>query len=226
MLHEDILLLALDDETGVVPFGSMYQYGMAGGIVTELVLSRRITLTKQKKSMLVDVVKATQTGDPLLDEVLERMRTAKRRASLQTWISRIAQTRKLQARVAARLRDRGVLRSEEGRVLLFFRRTTWPTQNPAPEHDLVERIREAIRGDGVVDGRTATIIAIAKSCDLLKLHMEKSELKARKQRIDDIVSGNVVGEAAREAIEAVQAAMIATSAAITAATTAATIVNT
>ena len=54
----------------------------------------------------------------------------------------------------------------------------------------------------------------------LKLHFEKSELKARKQRIEDIASGNVVGDAAREAIEAVQAAMIATSAAITAATTA------
>jgi hypothetical protein len=52
------------------------------------------------------------TGEPRLDDVLDRMRTAKHRASLQTWISRIAHTPKLRDRVAGRLRDRGVLRGD------------------------------------------------------------------------------------------------------------------
>lgn len=222
MLHEEILLLALDNEKGTAPFGSMYTYGMAGGIITELVLRGRLRLEKVKKSLLVDVALRTQTGEPLLDEVLEKVATAKRRASIQTWVSRIAQTRKLHERVANRLRDRGVLRREEGRVLLFFPRKTWPTQDEAPERALVNRIVAAIRGSGSVDGRTATIIALAKSARVLEPHLEKGELKARKERIEEIVNGNVVGDATQEAIEAVAAAMIATSTAITVATMAAT----
>lgn len=220
LLHEEILLLALDDEKGT-PKASMYQYGMAGGVLTELVVRRRIELQTVKKSLLANVAQRTQTGDPLLDEVLERIRTAKRRASLQTWVGRVAHTRKFTERVATRLRDRGVLRFEEGRVLLFFRRNTWPTQNPAPERELVRRIRSAIHGDGTVDPRTATVIALAKSCALLPLHFDKAELKARKGRIDAIVNGNVAGAAATEAIQAVTAAMVATSTAVTAATVAA-----
>lgn len=222
MLHEEILLLALDNEKGTARFGSMHAYGMAGGIITELVLSGRLRLEKVKKTLLVDVVQRTQTGDPVLDEALEKMATAKRRASIQTWVSRIAQTRKLHERVATRLRDRGVLRREEGRVLLFFPRDTWPTHDEAPERALVQRIHEAIRGDGMVDGRTATIIALAKAGGVLDAHLEKGEMKARKERIEAIVNGNLVGDATRAAIEAVTAAMIATSTAITAATIAST----
>lgn len=222
MLHEEILLLALDDVKGVVPFGTMHTYGMAGGILTELLLGGSLRVERVKKSLIIDMADDRSTGDPVLDDVLVRIRSAKRRASLNTWVSHVAGISRLQERVAEGLHDRGILRSEEGRVLLFFRRQTWPEQDTAPEAALMHRIRAAIEGEGEVDARTATTIALAKACDILKLNFERSELKARKKRIEAIVNGNVVGDAAREAIEAVMAVMIATSTALTAATIAST----
>jgi hypothetical protein len=222
MLHEEILLLALDDVKGTVPLGTMHAYGMAGGIMTELLLRGSITVERVKKSLMVDVADDRPTGDALLDDVLTRIRSTKRRASLNTWVTRVAGTKMLEERVADGLRDLGILRREERRMLLFFRRTTWPEQDGAPKTDLLYRICAAVEADGAVDPRTATVIALAKACGLLRLNFAKADLKAHKERIEDIVSGNAVGDAAREAVEAVTAAMIATSAAVTAATTAAT----
>jgi hypothetical protein len=223
LLHEELLLLALDDDKGTAQFGSMHTYGMAGGIVTELVLRRRIRLEKVKKSLLIDVADPEPTGNAPLDDVLQQIVEAKRRASVQTWVARIAQRRGLVEGTAEALGERGILRREEGRFLRFFRRTTWPSEDAAPEQALVARMRAAIDGDDQVDGRTATIIALAKASGILGQHVDKAVLKRRKQRIEEIAKGNVVGDATREAIEAVTAAMIATTAAVSAATTAAAV---
>ena len=60
-----------------------------------------------------------------------------------------------------------------------------------------------------IDPRTVVIISLAKSADLLKMVFDKKELKIRKQRIEEIINGEVVGKATAEAIQAMQAAVMA-----------------
>ena len=53
--------------------------------------------------------------------------------------------------------------------------------------------------------------ALSNATGLLKKIIDKKQLKARKQRIEDLSKGQVVGKATKEAVEAVQAAiMVAT----------------
>lgn len=219
-MYEEMMLLALHDERGTTPFGSMHGYALAGAILAELLLRGAVELETVKKSRLV-VAGGTLTGDALLDDCLARVRTAKRRASAQTWVSRFSQTKDLHRRVAERLRQKGVLRLEEGKFLLVFTRRQYPTVNPAPEKELLERVRHAIESDEPVEPRTAVALSLARATGLLQPHFDKALLKERKARLESLENGEglmLAGEATRAALEAAAAA-IATMAAVTVVTT-------
>src|SRR5687768_5293255 len=113
-LYEEVLLLALDDVRGTATVGSTHSYALGGAILAELLLAGAVTIEQQKKTKLLVYGRQTSaTGnDPLLSDALERVRNAKRRASLQTWVSRFAGIKGLQKRIAERLRQKGVLRYE------------------------------------------------------------------------------------------------------------------
>lgn len=86
-------------------------------------------------------------------------------------------------------------------------------------------MREAIFTDHEdVDPRTVVLVSLAKSTGLLGTVFDRKELKARKDRIERLVAGEVAGEAARKVIEEMQtlAAIVATTVAVSAATSAAT----
>ena len=219
-LHEEILLLTLKDEKGTPAWGH-YTFALAGAVLTELVLEGRVRLEeRRRRKPLVDLVSATMIGDPVLDDALRKVRTAKRRATAGSWIQRWARGRLLHE-TARRLVQRGILRIEEKRVLLVFSRTAYPEMDPGPEERLIERMRAAIFGDDEVDARTAAVISLAGVADLLKPIFGK-ELKNRKDRLKALAEGDAVAEVTRAALQAVQAAVVAATAASAAATTAAT----
>ena len=119
-LHEEMLLLALRDEEGTTVCGSNCLLAMGGGIAGELWLARRIGIEASRKK-LVDLENPKVFGDEVLDEGVGRLVNAKRRASLQTWISRFSRLPRLKHRAAEGLCRRGVLREDVGKILLIFR---------------------------------------------------------------------------------------------------------
>ena len=209
LLHEQILLLALRDEEGTIAPGTMYQYAIAGAILAELLLLNRIRLDSGKRK-LVEVISPRPVGDPVSDECLKKIRDAKRRASLKTWVTRFASIRRLNHRIAERLCQRGILRADEGKVLLVFTRKIYPEVDPAPERELIEQLREAIftENEGI-EPRTVVLASLARSSNLLRIVFDKKELRRRKARLERIVNGEITGKAAQEAIEAMQAAVMA-----------------
>ena len=153
-LHEEILLLALRDEAGTVEFGSMHEFALGGAILAELLMRRRVRLDG-RKGKYVEVVDSGSLGDAIVDECLQKIRHAKRRAAVNAWVSRFASIRNLTRRVAERLCERGILRADQGKVLLVFSRKIYPEANPLPERELIGRLREAIRSDAAdIDPRT------------------------------------------------------------------------
>jgi Golgi phosphoprotein 3 len=207
-LHEEVVLLAHKNEQGT-PAGAMNAQALAGAIVTELILAERIVLEPRRRGKpLVDLVRATQTGDPVLDDALNRIRTAKRRASVDQWVSRFARAETLHA-TARRLSRRGILRVEDKRVLLVFNRTVYPEIDPWPERVLIQRLEEAIFGDGEVDARVAVLVALADATGLLKVPFPTKALRGRKKRIKELAEGAGVTDVARATVEAVRAAVAA-----------------
>ena len=208
-LHEEIMLLALRDEEGTIASGTMYQYAIGAAILAELLLNKRIAVEESRRKKLVNLISSQPLGEPLIDQCLEKISNAKRRASLQTWVLRFSGVKNLKHRVARQLCERGILRADEDKILLLFTRKTYPEVNPEPERKLIERLRQAIFTDSRdIDPRTVVLVSLANSTGLLKVVFDKKKLKGRKARIKEIIDGEITGKAAKEAIQAMQAAVM------------------
>ncbi len=208
-LHEEILLLALRDEKGTIAAGTMYQYAISGAILSELLINKRIEIKKFKNKKLVNLINSTHVGDPLIDECLKKISGAKRRATLQNWVSRFAGIKNLKHLVAQQLCKRGILRIDEDKVLLLFTRKVYPEVNPEPEKKIIERLHKAIfTGTDSIDPKTIILISLADSSNLLKVIFDKKKLKKQKKRIEQIINGEIIGKATKEAIEAIRAAVV------------------
>ena len=206
-LHEEIMLLALHNEKGTIAT-SYPGYVIAGAVLAELLLDGRISVDSTRKQS-VQLRNTNPTGEPIIDACLTKMRMAKRRASLKSWVSRLGNIKNLKHRVAQQLCKRGILRASEDALLFAFTRKVYPEINSAPEREIVERMRTAIfTDDNSLDPRTVVLISLASGVDLLGKTFGRKEIRGRKKRIKQIVNGEMTGNATKEVIEACQAAMM------------------
>ena len=223
-LYEEILLLELDDQKGTPAQVAYLNTEMAGAILAELVMSGHLSIEAGKKKLVHRVVGAPRLSDPILSEALKLVKAAKKPRKAQDWVQKFAGMKDLKNRAARGLVKKGVLKEGTGKVLFLFTRTIFPESNPGPEQDLRRRLEKAIFSDiQEVEPGTIVVLALANATGLIKKLFDKKELKARKQRIENLVSGQFVGAATRGAVEAIQAALMV--AAIMPAITVATITS-
>ena len=214
MLHlfEEVMLLALRDKQGTIVSGTRYEYATSGAILAELLLTKRIHISHTRKKAHVGVMNPSLTGDLLLDQCLETIRNSKKVRSLEDWVSRFAGIKHLKHRIAARLCSKGILRADEKKVMLLFTQKIYPEVNPEPEREVIEKLRRAIfEASGSVEERTSVLVSLANATGLLEITFGAKALKTRQRRIEEITHGEVLGQAARDAIEAVETAQTITS---------------
>ncbi len=209
-LHEEIMLLALRDREGTVFSGTHVQLRDRGGRpgrAPDGEADRRRSRQERRIRQGPEPGAGRRPPDRRMPRPSSRGRrgatssrpgsrsSPKRKTSNTGWRSSLVR--------------RGILRIDEDKVLGIFTRKIYPEIDPGPERELIERLRQAIFGDiGEVDPRTAVLLSLAKSADLLKLVFEKKQLKGRKARIEQVVNGEMTGKATQEAIQAVQAAIL------------------
>lgn len=223
-LHEQVMLLALRDEKGTIESrAGWYSLAMGGALLSDLMLAECIRIDGGKKK-LVERADGRALDERILDECLDLVVTAKRRRSAQDWVGRFSRVRRLRHRVAEGLCRRGILKDDEDKVLLLFRRKIYPTLDPGPERRLVQKLRRAIFEESkTLNPRTSILVALANATGLIHAHFSKKELKPRKKRLERIGKGDLASGATRDAVQAAQAAaLIATTAAITASVAAST----
>ena len=222
-LHHELMLLILDDLKGSL-HGTSYQYGLAGAIISELLLQGVIKVSDDEKKM-VTVAISTAVGDPLLDEVVKMISEAAKPHDMKHWVSKVATLKELHHRIAKQLCDLEILSYDESKVLWLFTQKRYPEIDGTCENAIRSRMAEAMFSQQKPDTRTAVAIALAHSSGALAANFPKVELTQHKERIQEICDGKLLASGATvEVIAAVNAslaaAMIASNAAIIAATTA------
>src|SRR5688500_13712519 len=71
LIAEDLLLLLYDDATGKPVTGSPgLDYALAGAVLIELTMQRKLDITTEGKTGRLKVVDGAPTGDAILDERL------------------------------------------------------------------------------------------------------------------------------------------------------------
>lgn len=208
LLHQEVLLLALNDKKGTFSNG-MYLYSVTGAMVSELLLQAKIARAEGKEG-LVSVIDASSTGDELLDELLQQIQTSKKLRGLSHWVSQAARVKDLPHRVAHQLSEKGVVTEGKKKFLWVFTQRIYPELDGTFEDAVRNRMASVMFDESAVpDGRTAVLIALARHATLLKTNFAAVELEQHKDRINALANGNVLASGATmETIKAVQAAII------------------
>ena len=108
-LYEELFLLSINDATGelVGAAASYLPYGLAGAMLAELALQRKVNVADKRLAVL----DAIPTGDELLDGALATVAASDKPRKLTHWIN-VVSGNKLQKRVAQRLVAQNAIRVE------------------------------------------------------------------------------------------------------------------
>lgn len=209
-LYEKIFLLSLKDKEGIIYSSVHYPQALAGAIVAELLLSGGVKIEEHGRKMFLICDHAVSYHDALLDECLNKIASAKRRAQIKTYVQRFANMKKLKKRVATQLCRKGILKEKEEKVLFLFRHKVFPEIDHRAEAEVIRNMDKAIFGNArSINPETIVLISICKSAGLLTKLFGRKEIKEKKERIKKIIEGEMVGKATGEAIAAMQAAIMA-----------------
>ena len=206
-LAEELLLLGLHDEKGTVLTAASLglTYGLAGAVLIELERAGLVRL--EGKDLIAAPLGLTR--DPILDEVLEAVRSSPKVRSIGHWVGFFGRSGKLKKWFLTRLADKGIVTREEGRFLGIFPTSRYPQLDPRPEAGVRDRVRSGIMGVASPGEREAALIGLVHACDLVGVLFEKGERREAKAKAKEIARRQPIGGAVARAIEAVRAAVIA-----------------
>ena len=207
MLIAEELFLLLRRDDGKPESAMAYRgYGVAAALITDLVIAERITLSDDKDPRMTVLVPGP-VGHPALDAAMTRLerRDGKKLSSLVT-DSKVGREKE----VAEALTTAGVIRVEEKRALGLVPER-YPVVDPEPERRIRERLRTVLLG-GTPTPADASLLSILQGLDVAPkvLEEEKGVLgkKALKQRIEEVSTDVVAGEAVAKAVAAMNTAIM------------------
>ncbi|MCX5230593.1 GPP34 family phosphoprotein [Streptomyces sp. NPDC006553] len=212
-LAEEIMLLSLDDVSGVAKERQTAAWAVAGGILLDLVLAGRLSVDDGR----LRVTDATPTGVPLLDERMRQVDAwcaKKGRAPKVTeWLTK-DHTKAVKATTES-LRERGLVREERQRVMGLFPVSRYPEADGSVERELRARLHTVLATGPTHSARTTGLLALIHGARLHRLAFPDIPRKEVAARLEELTAGQWAAESVRRAIRDMQAAMLA----ITAATT-------
>ncbi|WP_031510074.1 GOLPH3/VPS74 family protein [Streptomyces megasporus] len=211
-LGEEIMLLSLDDETGVTKDRSSTGWGVAGGILLDLVLAGRLRVTGGR----LEVVDRSPTGVPLLDGRLERIAdwVGSGRKKVSDWLTK-DQPKAVRAAVES-LCERGLVSEEHRRLFGLLPVRRYPETDGSVEREVRDRLTAVVVDGAEPDDRTCGLVALLHAAGLRRQAFPGLPRERVEPRMAEIAEGQWAGDGVHKAIRDLQAAVtvITTTAAV------------
>ncbi|MFC9342210.1 GPP34 family phosphoprotein [Streptomyces sp. NPDC057020] len=205
-LAEEIMLLSLDDVSGVAKERQTAAWAVSGGILLDLVLAGRLSVDEGR----LTVTDPTPTEVPLLDERLRQIGAwcvKKGKAPKVTeWLTK-DQAKAVKATVES-LRERGLVREERQRVMGLFPVARYPEADGSVERELRARLRTVLTTGPTHSARTTGLLALVHGARLHRLAFPDLPRKEVAARLEELTAGEWAAESVRRAIRDMQAAML------------------
>ncbi len=197
---EELLLLALNDEKGVIIDKTSVKYGLIGAVLMDLALRNRID-TDPENLMIVDT---TPTGDAILDEVLTKIAQSSTDKTIRYWIVNLSYDSKaIEEKLLNRLIQKGILKKKEQKILWVFSLRRYPVQDKKEEKEVKTRLREVIFSDMIPDPRDIVLTSLIKACYLTNEIFSDKEINVVRERIEQIAKMDLIGQAVSKVIESI-----------------------
>ena len=205
-LAEEVLLLALDDDTGVLCESSPGTLGrtLVAAVLMELAFLSRID-TDQRALFVVD---STPVGDPVLDDTLAHLaRQPKQRSSYAELTHLLGQAPEIQKRLLDRLVSRGIVKLVNERILWVFGVRRYPLLDDREVKEVKARLREVVLGEDLPDPRDAVLISLVEAAHLWGDAFTEEELARARTRIERLARLDFIGQALARAIHEIEATL-------------------
>lgn len=201
---EELLLLALDDEKGVIVDKTPIKYGLIGAMLMDLALMNKID-TDLENLMIVD---SSPTGDDILDEALRQIAQSKTTRTMAYWIISLSQdSNAIKERLLNRLIEKNILKREQQKILWVFARRRYPVRDDKEEKEVKTRIREVILSDTIPDPHDVVLISLVKACYLDDEIFSDEEINAVQGRIEQIAKMDLIGQTVSRIIGSIMRAI-------------------
>jgi len=206
-LAEQLLLLALDDETGKLlslPDRSL-DYALAGAIIADLTRVGRVAVDRDTIEILDRTPVASAPEDIGLQELVKAEMT-----SLRGALSHLAgDAHGLRKRLIGQLVGKGILKEEDKEFLWVFHFSRYPLADPTAESAIRQRLRNRILMKEVPATETDhVLISLVHVCDLESLLLSDEERKTHAERIREIWTRDKIGKAVMDCLEEIQKAIL------------------
>ncbi|MGE9292949.1 GPP34 family phosphoprotein [Ruficoccus sp. ZRK36] len=191
---EEIILLALNDETGKisrnVPELSL-ECAIAGALLMELDFTKRIDTSVDS----ITLVNSDPTGDPLLDETVAMLGKVGQSTPITQALAKLMlKADEFESRLLASLIHKGILKEENKSFLWIKGERTYPAIDGSEESEVRTRIRMIILTDTLPDPRDVAIISLMEACRLYRTVFLNEELSHCRKRIAQVAKMDFIGQ--------------------------------
>jgi len=207
LITEELFLLLRRDDGKPESAFAQNGYGLAGAVISDLVITEQVTVSDDKDPRLTVLTEA-HANHPVLTAALQRLREkdGKKLSSL------IPDSKlNLEQEIAHSLAEQHVIRIEEKRALGLVPEK-YPVIDDGPESARRQQLRAVLAGAApqVEDG---VLLSILQGLDLVTriLAEERGELGKRdlKRRIEEVSEEAVAGHAVAQAVRSMNTAIMA-----------------
>jgi hypothetical protein len=200
LLSEDITLLGMDDEKGVIVMNATpdFHVCISSAMLIDLYQAGSVDIKDSK------IVKIKEPSDLLLSKTYSIIANDQ---SIADYI-KLLEKNDIKDILVNTLTNKGIL-SKETKKVLFIKKEMFPTDNPDPENETRYALHQVVFNDIKADARVYLLLYFVKSGNLIKEVFRKQTDQAR-DRIDKILSGDKESSMSLDQIDvlnSVQAAM-------------------
>jgi hypothetical protein len=174
--------------------------GLAGAILFELTQMGKISLDDNK----VTLQDSIQTGDFILDQILDLITKSQKKKSIRYWVKRIGKRAKIYKNIILyRLIEKEILTMKMGKTFIIFNKNFFPTRNAALENAVRKELYEVVLENKEPDPKSCILISLISACHLRKA-VFKENYKAANERISEISKKSKIGIAVKKTIKKIK----------------------
>ncbi|MEU8693784.1 GPP34 family phosphoprotein [Streptomyces sp. NPDC048665] len=200
-LAEEIMLLSLDDKSGVPEQRQAASWAVAGGILLELVLAGRASV----EGKYLTPTDMTPIGEPLIDgrlALLDSWLHGCGKRQVAHWLTR-DHVNSIRAAMES-LCARGVVVEQQLMALGLFPTRRYTEVYSGPETELLQRLRAVVLEGVASDEHTAGLIALVHAAKLHRVSFPHVSRKEAAERMAGVADGQWAAVSVRAAIRDMQ----------------------
>ena len=203
---EEIFLFALDDREGSIkplPVSAL-EYALPGALLMELAFLNKIDIDLK----CLQAMNTEPTGNALLDDVLRQVEMKSEAQPTSYWLSFFAgQAKQIQERVLAQLIAKGILKTEDKKILWVFKTRRYPMIDNREIKEVTARLRELILSDEIPNPREAVLVSLVDACRLFDDLFSAEEYDRVQPRIKALAKLDLIGQEITKSIREIAQAM-------------------